>query len=256
MTDLSRRSLLRSGTVLALTAATAGCSGTSDSTAKVKNEIPGVEDGEVDDHHAFASAHHNQLGSRTGTLNWTRVELDSETGEAQSHTVWTVRVEGERVHAVVAGRSPLAGGNQIAESDTTRREFYFGDETTMYYRTRTDGKWETRSAEPNEVALTESDFTGKGMLENPPLTKVGTETVDGEELYRFSHTTRVPDNEQVEWTGIQALVNRDALVHSFHQTLDRTNQNNQKTQRVDEWHLTALDATTVKRPEWVSEADT
>lgn len=255
MTRLGRRSALRAGLAVALATPIAGCTGAVDSPTSGGEGIPGVEDGEVVDHHAFASAHHDQLAARTGTLEWTRVSLDRETGDPESHTVWTVRVDGDRVHAIIAGRSPLAGGNRTDGSGSTRREFYFpADDTTLFYRTRTDGEWKVRSAEPNDLAITTADFTGKGMLEMPPLKRVGTETVDGEELYRFSHATRAPDSEQVRWTSIQALVDGDALAHSFHQTLDRTGRNS-ATRRVDEWHLVALDATTVERPDWVQTAD-
>lgn len=253
MTRLSRRSVLRSGAGLALLTATAGCTDRIGGTAEANDDIPGVEDGEIADHHVFASAHHDRLASRTGRLEWTRVTLDRETGESRSHTVWTVRVDGERVHAVVSGRGPMAGKSKAGGPG--RREFYFGDGTTMYYRTQTDDGWDTMSAEPNEMAVSESDFTGRSRLETPPLRRVGTETVDGQKLHRFGHSTRVPDDEQVLWTSIQALVDADALVHSYIQTLDRKARSHSR-RRVDEWYVTDLDATTVNRPDWVSEVDT
>ena len=245
MTRLSRRSLLRSGASLALATTLAGCSGGIDSVAMASGGIPGVEDGEIVDHHTFANAHGDQLAARTGTVERARVWIDRETGDAERHAVQTVRVDGDRVHAVVAGQ-PLFG-----KSETDRLEVYFGDDSTIFLRKRTDGEWTTMSGEPQEMALERGGFKGTSTLEIVSMSKVGTETVDGEELHRFSNAKR-GTNENVEWLEIQALVDDDALVHSFHQTLAKTERNVHES---EEWHLTDLDATTVERPDWVAEAD-
>lgn len=47
------------------------------------------------------------------------------------------------------------------------------------------------------------------------MSEVGTETVAGEELYRFSNAGRSEGDEQVEWVSTRALVDEDGLVHSF-----------------------------------------
>lgn len=246
MPRLSRRSLLRSSATLALATSFAGCSSGIDSVAMASSEIPGVEDGEIVDHHTFAHAHGDQLAARTGTLERTRVWLDRETGDAERHSVGTTRVSGDRVHAVVAGQ-PLFGKSEI-----DRFEVYFGDDSTIYLRTRTDGEWTTRLGDPQTMALKKAGFTGTSMLEIVSMSEVGTETIDGEELHRFSNAERGTSDENVEWLETQALVDDDALVHSFHQTLAKTDRNIHET---EEWHLTGLDATTVDQPDWVAEAD-
>lgn len=246
MTHLSRRSLLRSGATLALATAIAGCSGDTDSIAVANGGIPGVEDGNIVDHHTFAKAHGDQLATRTGTLERTRVWLNRKTGDLERQAVQTVRVDDDRVHAVVAGQ-PLMG-----KSGTDRLEVYFGDDSTIFLRTRTDGEWTTMSGEPQEMALERGEFTGTSTLEIVKMSKVGTETVDGEELHRFSNAERGTSDENIEWLDIQVLVDDDALVHSFHQTLAKTEPSIHQT---EEWHLTNLDATTVDQPDWVAEAD-
>lgn len=246
MTYLSRRSLLRSGATLALVTTIAGCSGDIDSIAVAGGGIPGVEDGEIVDHHTFANAHGDKLATRTGTLERTRVWLNRETGDLERHAVQTVGVDGDRVHAVVTGE-PLMG-----KSETDRLEVYFGDGPTIFLRTRTDDEWTTRSGEPQEMALERGGFMGTSTLEIAKMSKVGAETVDGEELHRFNNAERGTSDENVEWLDIQGLVDDDALVHSFHQTLAKTEPNIHET---EEWHLTNLDATTVDQPDWVAEAD-
>jgi hypothetical protein len=208
--------------------------------------IPGVEDGDIVDHHAFAHAHGDQLATRTGTLERTRAWLDRETGDPERRSVQTVRVAGDRVHAVVAGQ-PLAG-----KRETDRLEVYFGDDATIFLRTRTDGEWTTKTGDSQTMALEKAGFTGRSTLEIVSMSEVGTETVDGEELHRFSNAKRDTGDENVEWLEIQTLVDDDALVHSFHQTLAKTNRN---IHEIEGWYLTDLDATTVDRPDWVSEAD-
>jgi len=84
------------------------------------------------------------------------------------------------------------------------------------------------------------------------MSEVGTETVDGEELHRFSNARRDTGDENVEWLEIQTLVDGNALVHSFHQTLAKTDRN---IHEIEGWHLTNIDATTVDQPDWVAEAD-
>lgn len=245
MTQLSRRSVLRAGGGLALAASLAGCTGGLDATASAEDGIPGVEDGEVTDKHAFANAHGDSLAARSGTVEWTRASFDRDTGDPETHSVWTVRVEGDRVHADVAGRT------LFGRPDVDRREFYFGeDSTTIFQRTRGDGEWEAKSFEPQAMALSKGDFTGTSTLEIVDLREIGTETVDGKELSRFGDTTRTRDDSEAVWYSAQALVDDDALVHSFQQTLDGTGRNGR---RFDEWHLADLDETTVERPDWVDE---
>jgi hypothetical protein len=239
MTRLSRRSVLRAGGCLALATTIAGCTGSSDSGSTTNDGIPGVEDGEIVDNHSFANAHSDQLASRSGTLEWTRVSLDSETADPKIHTLWTVHIEGNRVHADVTGRA-LISGNGV-----DRLEFYFGDDTT-FYRTKTDGTWETRSAD--QPPISKSELTGKSTLEAASMRKVGTETAYGEKLHRFSNVIHQPDGERVEWFSVQALVDENALGYTFQRTLDGKGEN---THRTDEWHVTDLGSTTVERPDWV-----
>lgn len=242
MTDSTRRSVIRAGASLALATTIAGCSGAIDRSSS-ESSIPGVEDGEVVDSHAFATAHTDQLAARSGTLEWARVSLDPETGDPETHSIWTVRVEDERVHAVVTGRASFSG---TAEGGL---EFYYGDDTT-FYRTRTDGEWTAGSNEQPPVSR--GTFTGRSDLEIVTLRREGTETVDGQELYRFSNVERGTENGRTEWISIQAFVDEDALVHSFQQTVDSDSAN---TRRFDEWHVAHLDDTTVERPDWVDEVD-
>ncbi|WP_115862916.1 twin-arginine translocation signal domain-containing protein [Halorussus litoreus] len=243
MTQRSRRSILRAGGGLALAASLAGCTGRFDVSASAEAGIPGVEDGEVTDKHAFATAHSDSLSARSGTVEWTRASLDRETGDAKTHSVWTVRVEGDRVHATIDGRT-LWGW-----SDVDRVEFYFGeDSTTVFWRKRVDGEWEAMMAEPQETGISKSGYTGRSRLEVVDLHEIGTETVGGEELTRFGKTSQAPDDEKSVWYSIQALVDDDALVHSFQETLDGTERNGR---RFTEWHLADLDETTVERPDWV-----
>lgn len=245
VTRLSRRSVLRAGGGLALAASLAGCTGGFDATASAEGGIPGVEDGEVADRHTFANAHGDSLSARTGTVEWTRASVDPDTGDPETHSVWTVRVEGDRVHADVAGRTPFG------RSDVDRLEFYFGeDSTAVFERRRADGEWESRASEPQEFALSKDGFTGTSTLELVDMSEVGTETVGGEKLHRFSDASRAPDDEEAVWYSIQALVDGDALVHSFQQTLDGTRESGR---HFDEWHLVDLDDTTVERPDWVDE---
>ncbi|WP_162224409.1 DUF7537 family lipoprotein [Halorussus amylolyticus] len=246
MTRLSRRSLLRSGTTLVLATTIAGCSGATDSIAMANGDIPGVEDGEIVDHHTFANAHGDQLATRTGTLEWARTSLDRETGDSERHTVWTVRVEGNHVHAVVSGRT------LIGKPDVDRLEIYFNDDSTIFLRTRTDGEWTTTSGEPHEIALSKGSFTGTSRLEEASMRKVGAETVNDEELYRFSNMEGGTGDEEVEWFDVHAFVDEDALVHRYQQTLAGTERN---THTSEEWYLTDLGSTTVERPDWVAEAD-
>lgn len=246
MTRMSRRSVLRSGGTLALVTALAGCSGATNGLSEASTEIPGVEDGEIVDHHTFANAHGDQLAARTGTVEWARTSLDRETGDSERHSVRTVRVDGERVHAVTAGRI------RLGKSDADRLEVYFGDDSTIFLRTRTDGEWTTTSGEPREMALVEGGFTGTSRLEATDMSKVGTETVEGEELYRFSNAGRSGEDGGVEWISIQALVDEDALVRSFQQTLAGTERNGHES---GQWYLTDLGSTTVERPDWVTEVD-
>lgn len=246
MAQLSRRSLLRSGGTLALATSLAGCSGATNAPSATSPEIPGVEDGEIVDHHAFANAHGDQLATRTGTLDWARASLDRETGDSERQSVRTVRVDGDRVHAVTAGRI------RLGKSDADRLEVYFGDDSTIFLRTRTDGEWTTTSGEPQEMALVEGGFTGTSRLEATNMSKVGTETVEGEELYRFSNAGRSGEEGTVEWISIQALVDEDALVRSFQQTLAGTERNRHRS---EQWYLTDLGSTTVERPDWVTEVD-
>jgi len=155
MTRLSRQSLLRSGVTLALATSFAGCTGGVDTDTVASGGIPGVEDGEIVDHHAFAHAHGDRLAMRTGTLERTRVWLDRETGDPERRVVQTVQVAGDRVHAVVAGQ-PLAGNRE-----TDRLEAYFGDDATIFLRTRTDGEWTTRTGDSQTMALEKAGFTGR-----------------------------------------------------------------------------------------------
>jgi hypothetical protein len=224
----------------------AGCSGSTDSSEMASDGVPGVEDGEIVDHHTFANAHSDQLATRTGTLEKTRVWLDRETGDAERYSVSTVQVDGDRVAAVVSGRTHFMTPN------TDRLEVYFGDDSTIFLRTRTDGEWTTMSGKPREMGPEKGRFTGTSVLEAVSMTEVGTETVDGEELHRFSNAGRSGEDGTVEWVSIQALVDEDALVHSFHQTLAGTTKNQHKA---EEWHLTDLGSTTVNTPDWVVEAD-
>jgi len=242
VTRLSRRSVLRAGGSLAVATTIAGCTGSSDS-GSTNGGIPGVEDGEVVDSHAFATAHSDQLAARSGLLEWARVSLDPETGGPETHSVWTVRVEGDRLHAVVTGRAVFSGTGQ------DRQEFYYGEEGA-FYRGRTDGEWETGPLD--RQGIPRGEFTGRSELEVVSLRREGTETIDGEELYRFSNVQRSTEDGQSEWVNIQAFVDEDALVHAFQQTVDSESAN---SRRFDEWHVTALDATTVERPEWVDEVD-
>lgn len=246
MARLSRRSLLCSGGSLALATTIAGCSGAMDNSSRANDDIPGVEDGEIVDHHTFANAHGDQLATRTGTVEWARTSLDRETGDPKRHSVWTVRVDGDRVHALLSGRI------LFAKSDTDRLEVFFNNDSTTFFRTRTDGEWTTMSGKPQEISLEKGSFTGTSRLEGASMSKVATETVEGEELHRFTNAGRGTSDENVEWFNIQALVDNDALVHSFQQTLTKSEQN---THTSEEWHLTDLDATTVERPDWVTEAD-
>lgn len=246
MTGLTRRSLLRSGGALALAATIAGCSGATNAISGASAEIPGVEDGEIVDHHAFANAHGDQLATRTGTVEWARTSLDRETGDPERHTVWTVRVDGDRVHAVVSGRTLLG------KSAVDRLEAYFGDDGTIFLRTRTDGEWTTTSGEPGQMALAKGSFTGTTRLEEVDMRKVGTETVDGEELHRFGNARRRAEDGAVDWVSVRALVDEDALAHHFQQTIAGTERN---THTTEEWYVTDLGATTVERPDWVAEAD-
>lgn len=246
MTRLSRRSLLRSSATLALATSFAGCTDGIDDVAMASGGIPGVEDGEIADHHAFASAHGDQLASRTGTVERTTAWLDRETGDPERHAVRTVRVDGDHVHAVVSGEL------QFGKNETDRLEVYFDGGSTIFLRTRTDGEWTTTAGEPREVALDKGGFTGTTTLETVSMSEVGVETVDGEQLHRFANAERDADDGNVEWLDVQALVDDDALVHSFQQTLARTDRNVHESH---EWYLTNLDATTVDRPDWVAEAD-
>jgi hypothetical protein len=102
------------------------------------------------------------------------------------------------------------------------------------------------------MALEKASFTGTSTLEIVSMSEVGTETIDGEELHRFSNAERGTSDENVEWLEIQTLVDDDALVHSFHQTLAKTDRN---IHEIEGWYLTNLDATTVDQPDWVAEAD-
>lgn len=241
MIESTRRSVLRAGTALALATTTAGCSGALGGSASEEDGIPGVEDGEVVDSHAFATAHGDQLAARSGTLEWAAVSLDPETGDPETHSLRTVRVEGERVHAVVTGRAVFSGTGQ------DRQEFYYGDDGA-FYRGRTDGEWET--GQLDQQGISRGEFTGRSELEVVTLRKAGTETIDAEELYRFSNVQRGTEDGQSEWVNIQAFVDEDALVHAFQQTVDSESAS---SRRFDEWHLTNLDATTVERPDWVDE---
>jgi hypothetical protein len=83
------------------------------------------------------------------------------------------------------------------------------------------------------------------------MSKVGTETVEGEELYRFSNAGRSGEGG-VEWISIQARVDEDALVRSFQQTLAGTERNRHES---EQWYLRDLGSTTVERPDWVTEVD-
>jgi hypothetical protein len=208
--------------------------------------IPGVEDGDIVDHHTFAHAHGDQLATRTGTLEGTSVWLDRETGDPERRAVQTVRVAGDRVHAVVAGQ-PLPG-----KPETDRLEVYFDVDKTIFLRKRADGEWTTRTGDSQTMALEKASFTGTSTLEIVSMSEVGTETIDGEELHRFSNAERGTSDENVEWLEIQTLVDDDALVHSFHQTLAKTDRN---IHEIEGWYLTNLDATTVDQPDWVAEAD-
>lgn len=239
MPRLSRRSILRAGAGLVFATMVTGCTGDSGSDSATSNGIPGVEDGEVVDSQTFATAHSDQLATRSGTLEWARMSLDPETGDPQTNSIWTVRVEDSRVHAVVIGRASFSGAGE------DRLEFYYGDETT-FYRTQTDNGWETGSSEQPPVS--KGTFTGRSDLEVVTLHEEGTETIDDQELYRFSNVERDAENGQTEWTSIQAFVDENALVHSFQQTVDSAN-----TRRFDEWHVTELDSTTVERPDWIEE---
>lgn len=241
MTRLSRRSVLRAGAGLAFATVAAGCTGGSGVTSTANDGIPGVEDGEVVDSHAFATAHSDQLAARSGTLEWVVVSLDPETGDPETHSLWTVRVEDDRVHAVVTGRAVFSGTGE------DRLEFYYGDEGA-FYRGRADGEWEMGTAD--QQGLPKSNFTGRSDLEIVTLHEEGTETIDGEELYRFSNVRRGTEDGGAEWINIQAFVDEEALVHSFQQTVNSESAN---IRRFDEWHITNLDATTVERPDWVEE---
>ena len=239
MTRLSRRSVLRASGCLALATTIAGCTGSSDSGSTTNVGIPGVEDGKIVDHHAFANAHSDQLASRSGTLEWARTSLDPETADPKTHTLWTVRVEGNRVRAVVTGRALISGNG------ADQFEFYFGDDTTSY-RVKRDGTWETRSND--SPPMSRSELTGKSSLEGASMRKVGTEMAYGEKLHRFSNVAHQPDGERVEWSSVQALVDENALGYTFQRTLDGKGKNNRQ---FDEWHVTNLGSTTVERPGWV-----
>lgn len=237
MPQLSRRSVLRAGAGFVFMTMAAGCMGDSNNNSTTSNGIPGVEDGNVVDNNAFATAHSDQLATRSGTLEWARMSLDPETGDPEINSIWTVRVEDNRVHAVVIGRASFSG----AEDD--RLEFYYEDDTT-FYRTGTDGEGKTGSSE--QPSVSRGTFTGRSDLEVATLHREGTETIDDQELSRFSNVERDAENGQTKWTSIQAFVDENALVHSFQQTVDSTN-----TRRFDEWHVTELDSTTIERPKWV-----
>lgn len=237
MAQVSRRSVLRAGGGLALTTTIAGCTSSSGSASAQKSEIPGVKDGKIVDSHAFANAHSEQLSSRSGTVKWKRVSLDPDTADPKTHSLWTVRVEGERVHAVINGKALFSGNG------TDRLDIYFGDDST-YYRTKTDGTGKTRSTD--EAPVSKSELTGKSTLESASMQKVGMEKAYGTELYRFSNVIHQPDNDRVKSSSVQALVDGNALGYRFQRT-----SNGKTSHRFDEWHVTNLNETTVQRPDWV-----
>lgn len=106
----------------------------------------------------------------------------------------------------------MASGTAVfSKPDADRAEYYF-EGTTALYRSRADGEWDAWSAGPDEVAFSPADFTDKSRLETVGPSEVGTETVDGEELYRFSDAGPAADHDEVEWFSAQLLVDRDGLV--------------------------------------------
>ena len=236
MTQLPRRSVLRTG-MLGLTAIVAGCTGSSMKDTGTSEGIPGVEDGEVTDNHELATAHSNQLANRSGTVEWTRVSLDPETSNPKTHTLWTVRVEGDRVHADVRGRASFSG------TDADRLEVYYGENTTSY-RKRIDSEWQT--GETEQLSINKGEFTGRSSLESASVNKIGTEATNDETLYRFSNTGSDPDSERLNWVSVQALIGENGLGYNFERTLA-----GDSTRQVDEWHLRDLDETTVERPDWI-----
>lgn len=236
MIQLPRRSVLRAS-ALALATIAAGCTGSSDKDARSNEGIPGVEDGEIADNHELATAHSNQLANRSGTVKWTRVSLDPETGNPETHSLWTVRVEGDRVHADVTGLTSFSG------TGADRLEFYYGEDAT-FYRKRTDGEWKTGATE--QLAINKGKFTGRSTLESASMSKIGTETAYDETLSRFSNVENDPDSERLTWVSVRALIGENGLGHNFERTLTGNT-----IRRVDEWHLHDLDETTVERPDWV-----
>lgn len=253
MSFRTRRSVLRSAAGLPVAASLAGCTdgdglfgapGPGDGTPSAASAgIPGVEDGAIVDHHAFASAHDARLAARTGTLEWAVTILDRETGAAEHHTRATVRVEGDRVHAVAAGR-------MWWNPEIDRREFYTTEDATMFHRTRTDGEWKTSAIEPQETSFSKADFTGRKRLEVLEASRDGTVTVDGEPLARFDRTARSAEDKNVAWISTRALVDDGALTVGFTHSVDDLDQG---TRLSEEWYATDLGATTVETPDWVAE---
>lgn len=245
MTSMTRRSIIQSGSALALTAILAGCADDSGGVVKASSNIPGVEDGEISDNHTFANAHSDQLATRSGTVEWLKISLDRETGDAEKHTLYNVRVDGGQVHAVISGR------NMIAAPEKDRQEVYF-EGNTVAIRTRTDGKWDAVSVERQKASLSKGSLTGKSQLESASMSKVGTETVDGEELYWFSDAGRNKRDEHSKWSKTHALVDARGLVHNFQKAFDDGERNNRASQ---EWIISDLGETSVERPDWVDDAE-
>lgn len=236
MVQLPRRSVLH-GSALAIATIVAGCTGSSEEDTGTNEGIPGVEDGEVTDNHELATAHSDQLANRSGTVEWTRVSLDPETSNPKTHALWTVRVEGDRVHADVTGRASFSG------TDADRLEVYYGENMTSY-RKRIDGEWQTEETE--QLAINRGELTGRSAIESASVRKIGTETAYDETLYRFSNVESNPDSERLTWVNVQALIGESGLGYNFERTLVGNS-----VRQTDEWHLHSLDETTVERPDWV-----
>lgn len=245
MRQLTRRRVLRSGGALSLSVGLAGCGGDdAETTTADDSPIPGVENGEIVDSHALATAHSNRLADRRGTLYKSATTLDTETGDTIASSVTTTRVDGEQIYAVTAGRSANLSG------DETRREYYFDDEIGLL-RSRSDEEWRTQEIEPGTGGVTRGDLIGRTTIEIVDVTKIGMEPLGDTEVHRFGTTGRQIADGEYRRFRIQALISDRGLVHDFQQTVDYPEEGTRETR---EWFLDDLGATVVAEPDWVVEA--
>lgn len=252
---LTRRRALRTVAALSASSLFTGCIGgsrgednptdTASGNEISPDSIPGVESGEVVDSHTLSVAHQDELAKRSGTLVWSRTQLDRETSETVRSEVLQTSVEGDTVHAAAAG-------NYLWTSpDSDRREIYI-EGTNRYLRDRADGEWSSREVDTDSSSPQTSDLVGRNVIGTTVGTSeyVGHESIDGSLRHRFTNGGNVKEGEGQFHLSI--LIDDAGLIHNWSQALDFT-QDNDRLRETSQWMVKAIGNTSVERPSWVEE---